>query len=252
MLNDYCCLFSENFKQKHPNYLNNKSELLEVFFLLMDNELYAGYTRDQLYKYLLNGFIGDFINYLRFTDDLDMNQMQVRHSHPDEQPPHCFYIESKTKEACKHINHLKSLFLGDSLTIVTDNPRHITIRFTLQAAIAALNKVEPIYEEQHRKPKQAVKALPQTPVRLQAPKATVEHIATGTTVRIHGLKGAAQHNGKIGTIVSFNKKTGRYGVKTADQGVDAKPLGLKPANITKVTPAASNSGGGGGKDRPAP
>lgn len=64
-------------------------------------------------------------------------------------------------------------------------------------------------------------------------------------VEIQGLSGAPQHNGKLGTVLRFDQKRGRYLVRleegskgsgegdcTNAQG-DGKPLGLKPANLLR-------------------
>ena len=52
---------------------------------------------------------------------------------------------------------------------------------------------------------------------------------SGTIVAIQGLVGAAQHNGKTGTLLSFDKAKGRFVV--ALSGGDTAQLAVKPANI---------------------
>lgn len=52
---------------------------------------------------------------------------------------------------------------------------------------------------------------------------------SGTVVAIQGLVGAAQHNGKTGTLVKFDEATGRFIV--AISGGDAAQLAVKPANL---------------------
>jgi nucleoredoxin len=52
---------------------------------------------------------------------------------------------------------------------------------------------------------------------------------SGTAVTIQGLVGAAQHNGKTGTLLNFDKAKGRFVV--ALSGGDTAQLALKPANI---------------------
>ena len=58
----------------------------------------------------------------------------------------------------------------------------------------------------------------------------------GLAVEVGGLVGAAEHNGKRGTVVGGpHPKTGRYKVRLDDggeaDGGGAKLLGLKPANL---------------------
>ena len=52
----------------------------------------------------------------------------------------------------------------------------------------------------------------------------------GTIVKLHSLKGAAQHNGKWGVVVSFDSGAGRHLVKL-DQSGNVQ-LRLKPDNIS--------------------
>ena len=54
-----------------------------------------------------------------------------------------------------------------------------------------------------------------------------------SAVYIHGLKGAAQHNGKTGVVKSFSESQERYTVET-DGGQER--LSLKQANLTQVLP----------------
>lgn len=52
---------------------------------------------------------------------------------------------------------------------------------------------------------------------------------SGTAVTIQGLVGAAQHNGKTGTLLNFDKAKGRFVI--ALSGGDAVQLAVKPSNI---------------------
>ena len=62
---------------------------------------------------------------------------------------------------------------------------------------------------------------------------------TGEKVTIQGLVSAAQHNGKQGTVVRYDRDSGRYCVQLVEEGeVDGKKknkktkqLGVKPSNI---------------------
>ena len=67
--------------------------------------------------------------------------------------------------------------------------------------------------------------------RTQQPRYPKHAIPKDTTVYIHCLKGASQHNGKTGTIKSFNENKERYTVET-DGGEER--LSLKQANLTQV------------------
>ena len=88
----------------------------------------------------------------------------------------------------------------------------------------------------------------------EAPAAS---FVVGDTVEIHGLTGAAQHNGKTGVVKSFDEAKGRYAVALTTGG--KKPLAIKPANLAKHKPlpkgffdsAAAKKGGkkNGGKRR---
>lgn len=51
----------------------------------------------------------------------------------------------------------------------------------------------------------------------------------GTIVRMHSLKGGAQHNGKWGVVMSFDSSAGRHVVKLDQSG--NTQLRLKPDNI---------------------
>merc|ERR1719240_2073345 len=51
----------------------------------------------------------------------------------------------------------------------------------------------------------------------------------GTAVTVRGLTTAVEHNGKSGTVVSWDSKRSRYEVD-----VDSKSLSLKPQNLTQV------------------
>eukprot|EP01043_Picozoa_sp_COSAG02_P034448 COSAG02_NODE_2407_length_8929_cov_50.486154_3_plen_1720_part_01 len=54
----------------------------------------------------------------------------------------------------------------------------------------------------------------------------------GDRVAIHSLTGAPQHNGKLGTVRSFASEKDRYSVELDGGEKNAKPLGVKPANLT--------------------
>ena len=65
----------------------------------------------------------------------------------------------------------------------------------------------------------------------EAPAAS---FVVGDTVEIHGLTGAAQHNGKTGVVQGFDEAKGRYAVALTTGG--KKPLAIKPANLAKHKP----------------
>merc|ERR1719160_47640 len=54
-------------------------------------------------------------------------------------------------------------------------------------------------------------------------------IPRGTSVKIHGLTGAPEHNGKAGTIAGWDASRGRYEVV-----VEGKSLSFKPQNLTQM------------------
>ena len=56
----------------------------------------------------------------------------------------------------------------------------------------------------------------------------------GDTVKIHGLTGAAQHNGKTGVVQSFDATKGRYAVALTNG--KKKPLAIKPINLARHQP----------------
>ena len=56
----------------------------------------------------------------------------------------------------------------------------------------------------------------------------------GDTVKIHGLTGAAQHNGKTGVVQSFDATKGRYAVALTNG--KKKPLAIKPINLARHPP----------------
>ena len=57
-------------------------------------------------------------------------------------------------------------------------------------------------------------------------------VPVGLAVGVAGLVGAAQHNGKRGTVVAGpDPVSGRYKVRIDGAAGGAKPLGLKPANL---------------------
>ena len=57
-------------------------------------------------------------------------------------------------------------------------------------------------------------------------------IRVGCTVEIHGLVGAAIHNGKTGVVERFDEEKGRWGVRLSKDVV----LGVKPDNLTVKAP----------------
>ena len=69
------------------------------------------------------------------------------------------------------------------------------------------------------------------PLQRQRPRYPKHAIPKEMTVYIHGLKGASQHNGKTGTVKSFNENKERYTVDT-DGGEER--LSLKQSNLTQV------------------
>jgi len=56
--------------------------------------------------------------------------------------------------------------------------------------------------------------------------------AKGDRVLIQGLSAAPQHNGKTGTVLSFVAAKERYHISLDGAEPNAKPLGLKPTNLT--------------------
>ena len=68
----------------------------------------------------------------------------------------------------------------------------------------------------------------------------------GARVRIHGLKNAAQFNGRYGTIQSLDDSSGRFGVRLEMYLVAELPpacKALKPANLEPVSGPRSQRGG---------
>ena len=64
-----------------------------------------------------------------------------------------------------------------------------------------------------------------------------QEFAAGEKVQVGGLKGAPQHNGKRGEVLSFDRGKGRYLVRLdskATQAPTPKPLGIKPSNLLRV------------------
>ena len=84
---------------------------------------------------------------------------------------------------------------------------------------------------------------------LRVKPANIEVVAVpvGLAVGVGGLVGAAQHNGKRGTVASGpDPISGRYKVRLDGEGNGGRPLGLLPANLRllgprgfKLEPAAS-------------
>lgn len=65
--------------------------------------------------------------------------------------------------------------------------------------------------------------------------AEADVLPDGARVRVRGLVGAAQHNGKTGTIQMFVANKGRYAVALAGGG---PTLLIKPANVVLRPPEA--------------
>ena len=55
-----------------------------------------------------------------------------------------------------------------------------------------------------------------------------------TAVHLVGLQGAPQHNGRTGTITSFNPVKGRYTIQLADGGDAEQTLALKSQNLLQT------------------
>ena len=58
-----------------------------------------------------------------------------------------------------------------------------------------------------------------------------DQISSGTKVVLCGLQSAAQHNGKVASVVDYDAGAGRYTVQLND----GTNLALKPTNLTQVT-----------------
>ena len=74
---------------------------------------------------------------------------------------------------------------------------------------------------------------------LKAKPANIEVVAVpvGLAVGVGGLVGAAQHNGKRGTVASGpDPSSGRYKVRLDGGGNGGRPLGLLPANLRLLGP----------------
>jgi hypothetical protein len=69
-------------------------------------------------------------------------------------------------------------------------------------------------------------------------------VPVGLAVRVGGLVGAAQHNGKCGRVVGGpDPATGRCKVRLDGAESGAKPLGLKPANLRLLSSLARDANG---------
>jgi hypothetical protein len=65
----------------------------------------------------------------------------------------------------------------------------------------------------------------------------VASLSPGDTVTVHSLVGAAQHNGKVGIVESYDEAKGRYRVALqGGGGSSGKPLAVKPANLALSKP----------------
>lgn len=65
-----------------------------------------------------------------------------------------------------------------------------------------------------------------------------QNLEAGVVVKLKGLVGAAQHNGKHGELVSFDEEKGRWSVKLQS---DLSILGVKPVYPIQptITPACT-------------
>jgi hypothetical protein len=76
------------------------------------------------------------------------------------------------------------------------------------------------------------------------------NVPVGLAVEVHGLVGAAEHNGKQGVVESRVGENGRCGVRLSGR---ATPLGLKPANLqpanqaVPLEPEPAGAGPAGGR-----
>eukprot|EP01052_Picozoa_sp_SAG31_P027829 SAG31_NODE_2637_length_5336_cov_2.105977_9_plen_301_part_00 len=61
--------------------------------------------------------------------------------------------------------------------------------------------------------------------------ASAEGVAVGMAIEVHSLVGSPQHNGKMGTVLSYNADKGRYNVHLRD----GEKIGIKQANIRPAT-----------------
>ena len=68
-----------------------------------------------------------------------------------------------------------------------------------------------------------------------AAAAAADGLVEGAHVELHGLKAAADMNGKRGVLLGFNAETGRWSVKVDGTGPKER-MTVKPANI-KAVPA---------------
>eukprot|EP00670_Eutreptiella_braarudii_P001243 CAMPEP_0174294956 /NCGR_PEP_ID=MMETSP0809-20121228/43182_1 /TAXON_ID=73025 ORGANISM="Eutreptiella gymnastica-like, Strain CCMP1594" /NCGR_SAMPLE_ID=MMETSP0809 /ASSEMBLY_ACC=CAM_ASM_000658 /LENGTH=162 /DNA_ID=CAMNT_0015396813 /DNA_START=1 /DNA_END=486 /DNA_ORIENTATION=+ len=60
-----------------------------------------------------------------------------------------------------------------------------------------------------------------------------DQISSGTKVVLCGLQSAAQHNGKVASVVDYDAGAGRYTVQLND----GTNLALKPTNLTQIVNA---------------
>jgi hypothetical protein len=75
-------------------------------------------------------------------------------------------------------------------------------------------------------------APPQAPS--PPPPCTSPPLATGARVRVNGLSGRSELNGSLGTVVSWDDRRGRHGVRL--DGSSQKPLAMRVANLVVVAP----------------
>lgn len=62
----------------------------------------------------------------------------------------------------------------------------------------------------------------------------------GDEVVVAGLRSATEYNGRTGTVVSHDVRSGRYGVRLAGRDGD-NPLGVKLANVSRVSSSSSGA-----------
>jgi len=59
-------------------------------------------------------------------------------------------------------------------------------------------------------------------------------IPTDKRVCLYGLQGAAEHNGKEGTVLGYGEGKGRYTIQLASEDDEEVELALKPQNLTQL------------------
>jgi thiol-disulfide isomerase/thioredoxin len=85
-----------------------------------------------------------------------------------------------------------------------------------------------------------------TQVAVKPANVVLAALGAGAAVVVHGLQGAAQHNGKRGVVVGGpDPQSGRYAVQLQGTGADDSALGVKIANLQLPESAAVSAAGGG-------